>query len=359
MQCDHCGNQHRIQVSKDPVLEYDYYQTLAFQPIAEPDNVQMAVQCETCGATTEFDRNLHADDCPFCGTQLILDSAQTRSIKPKAMLPFAIPADDAKAYYKQWVKRLWFAPNKIKKYAKQDRQLNGVYVPYWTYDCKSHTDYTGERGDVYYVRRRVRVKINGRWTNREQMVPKIRWSAARGRVKNNFNDTLVYASDTLNPKVAEELEPWDLNALRPYQTEFLSGFRSELYHTDLDDGFEKAQKRIHPSIIQSVRRDIGGDQQRIRQLNTQYTDVTFKHLLLPYWVAGFRFRKKTYQFIVNGRTGEVQGDRPWSYVKIALAIFAAIALMVLFLSFVDQSSNGSFTTRPEIFNPFEFNWREF
>ena len=359
MQCDHCGNQHTIQVSNDPILEYDYYQTLAFQPLAEPDAVHMAIQCEACGATTDFDRNLHADECPFCGTQLVLDSTQTRVIEPKSLLPFAITAEEAKAHYKRWIKRLWFAPNKIKKYARQDRQLNGVYVPYWTYDCASKTQYSGERGDIYYVRRMVRVKINGRWTTREQMVPKIRWSAAHGQVNNYFDDTLIYASDTLTPEAARELEPWDLDALRPYQTEFLSGFRSEIYHTDLDDGFDQAQDRIHPIIIQSVRRDIGGDQQRIHQLSTQYSDVTFKHLLLPYWIAGFRFRKKTYQFIVNGRTGEVQGDRPWSYIKITLTILALVVFLLLFLSFADQSSRGGFHPQPEIFNPFEFDWRRF
>lgn len=357
MQCSHCGNQHRIQVSNDPVLEYDYYQTLAFQPISKPDAVRMAVQCEACGAATDFDRNIHADECPFCGTKLVLDTAQTRLIEPKSLLPFAIPGDEAKAHYKKWIKRLWFAPNKIKKYAKQDRQLNGVYVPYWTYDCATRTDYRGERGDVYYVRQRVRVRINNRWTTREQRVPKIRWSHASGRVNNHFDDTLVYASDTLMPQVARDLEPWDLDSLRPYQAEFLSGFRSELYHTDLDDGFELAQKRIHPSIRQAVRRDIGGDQQRIHQLSTQYSDVSFKHLLLPYWIAGFRFRKKTYQFVVNGRTGEVQGDRPWSMVKIGLAIVAAVALIALFFILAEQSSGANYTTGTESFYPFEFDWR--
>ncbi len=333
-------------------MEYDYYQVLAFLPAAKPNAVHMAVECETCGASTDFDRNIHADECPFCGTRLVMDSSQTRVIEAQSLLPFAVAADEAKTYYRQWIKKLWFAPNKIKKYAKQDRQLNGVYVPYWTYDCTTQTDYNGERGDVYHVREQVRVRINGRWITREQMVPKIRWSSANGRVNNHFDDTLIYGSDTLSPVVAEELEPWDLDALRPYQNEFLSGFRSELYHIDLDTGFERAQKRIHPAITRSVRRDIGGDQQRIHQLRTQYSKVKFKHLLLPYWIAGFRFRKKTYQFIVNGRTGEVQGDRPWSRIKIACAVLGILALVLAFLTVAGQSS-GNMGSLPPLFNPFE------
>ncbi|MEE9448008.1 MAG: hypothetical protein V3V09_08595 [Arenicellales bacterium] len=355
MQCTHCGNRHRIKISNEPVLEVDYYQTLAFLPAAKPDAVHSVVQCEACGATTDFDRNIHADECPFCGTKLVLDTTESRVIQPKSLLPFAVTSDEAKSFYKAWLKKRWFAPNKLKKYAKQDQHLNGVYVPYWTYDCACTSDYVGERGDVYYVRQRVRVRINGRWTTQEQQVPKIRWSSANGRVQNHFDETLVYASDTLTPAVAKELEPWDLPNLRPYQHEFLSGFRSELYHIDIDDGFDAAQKRIHPTIRQSIRRAIGGDKQRIHQIRTQYSDVSFKHLLLPYWIAGFRFHRKTYQFIVNGRTGEVQGDRPWSYIKIALALLGIVALVVLFMTFAGQSSGG-FEQRPEIFNPFETNW---
>ena len=207
MQCDHCGNRHSIQVSNEPVLETDYYQTLAFLPVSQPDSVHLTVACKACGAVTNFDEDIHADECPFCGTKLVLDTTESRLIEPKSLLPFTIPAEEAKADYKKWLKKLWFAPNKLKKYAKQDRQLNGVYVPYWTYDCTANTQYAGERGDVYYVRQRVRVKTSNGWTTREQMVPKVRWSRARGELRNHFDDTLIYASDTLTPEVAKELEP--------------------------------------------------------------------------------------------------------------------------------------------------------
>ena len=40
-------------------------------------------------------------------------------------------------------------------------------------------------------------------------------------------------------------------------------------------------------------------------------------MLLPVWVAAFRFVGRPYRFVVNGRTGEVQGERPWSFWKIA------------------------------------------
>ncbi len=341
MQCTHCGNQHNIQESHEPIHEYDYHATLKNLPLASPKAVHMTRECEACGAQTKVDTNIHADDCPFCGTTFVLDSAEHRVIEPKSLLPFAINAKEAQEAYKSWIKRLWFAPNKIKKYAKQDQGINGVYVPYWTYDCNTDTEYSGERGDVHHVRRRVRVQINGRWTTQVQMVPEVRWRPIRGRVSNRFDDTLIYASNTLPRELSRELAPWDLNNLRPFQEEFLSGFRSEVYQTDLDDGFAIAQRRLSPYIAQSIRRDIGGDQQRIHQTRTQYNNVSFKHCLLPFWIAGFRFRRKTYQFVVNGRTGEVQGDRPWSWMKIAFTVALILGLLITVITLGSQDNGYS------------------
>ncbi len=360
MECTHCGNQHSIQVSHEPIQEYDYHATLKHLPQASPQSVCMTVECQACGAETDFDKNIHADECPFCGTQFVLGTKEHRIIEPKSLLPFAVSDDEAKQAYKAWIRRLWFAPNKIKKYAKQDQGLHGVYVPYWTYDCDTYTQYSGERGDVHHIRRQVRVQINGRWTTQMRMVPVVRWSPVRGHVSNRFDDTLIYASDTLPRELSRELAPWDLNNLRPYQEEFISGFRSEVYQTDLDDGFAIAQRRLSAGIGQSIRRDIGGDQQRIHQVRTQYSNISFKHCLLPFWIAGFRFRRKTYQFVVNGRTGEVQGDRPWSYVKMVLTGLGILALLILLMTLAPQNNGFEpFGRSGNFFDGFQTQWNQF
>ena len=43
--------------------------------------------------------------------------------------------------------------------------------------------------------------------------------------------------------------------------------------------------------------------------------LTFKHVLLPVWLAAYRYRGKSFRFVVNGRTGSVEGERPWSSVQ--------------------------------------------
>ena len=52
-------------------------------------------------------------------------------------------------------------------------------------------------------------------------------------------------------------------------------------------------------------------------------------MLLPVWVAAFQFVGKPYRFVVNGRTGEVHGERPWSFWKIAGAAVLGLLLFTL------------------------------
>lgn len=69
-------------------------------------------------------------------------------------------------------------------------------------------------------------------------------------------------------------------------------------------------------------------------MNTNYKDIKFKHLLLPVFVSAYKFNGKLYQFLVNGRTGEIQGQRPYSWIKITLtvigisSVIAAILLVI-------------------------------
>jgi hypothetical protein len=54
--------------------------------------------------------------------------------------------------------------------------------------------------------------------------------------------------------------------------------------------------------------------------------LTFKHVLLPVWLAAYKYRGKTYRFVVNGQTGRVQGERPYSAFKITVAVIIGLII---------------------------------
>ena len=66
-------------------------------------------------------------------------------------------------------------------------------------------------------------------------------------------------------------------------------------------------------------------------MDCRYNEITFKHLLLPVWMLAYRYNEKVYQVFVNAGTGEVQGERPYSWVKITLAVLAGLIAVVTFV----------------------------
>jgi hypothetical protein len=87
-------------------------------------------------------------------------------------------------------------------------------------------------------------------------------------------------------------------------------------------------------LLALCAQQVPGDTHRNLQITPSYTGRTFKHVLVPVWLLSYNYGAKAYQVIVNGYTGTIAGNRPYSAWKIALAVLAAIiaALIVIFLS---------------------------
>jgi hypothetical protein len=141
-----------------------------------------------------------------------------------------------------------------------------------------------------------------------------------GHVQHFFDDVLVCASQSLPEDLIARLSPWALAKLVPFQPEFLSGFKTERYGINLKEGMDRARAIMKPIIMELVKRDIGGDHQRVSDHKTKYSALTFKPLLLPIWIAVYRYHDKTYQILINGGSGKVAGYRPWSTWKIVRLI---------------------------------------
>ncbi len=336
--CDHCG--HSEPIGSGPwggasLRELDFDAAIADRlPDSEIEETRV-LSCPNCAAQVEFDPNTHAAECPFCATPVVTDTGVNRHIKPKGVLPFALDERSAHKAMGDWLGRLWFAPNGLKDYARKGRKMQGIYVPYWTFDADTKSSYRGERGTVYYETRTV--MRDGKRV--QQQVAKVRWNPKSGRVARFFDDVLVLASRSLPKKYTDALEPWDLPALEPYQPQYLAGFRAEAYSVELPDGYSEARAHMARVIERDVRFDIGGDRQRIHAVDTDVRDVTFKHILLPIWMAAYKYRGQTYRFVVNGRTGRVQGERPWSAIKITIAVVLGL-LVAAGVGYVMATSQG-------------------
>jgi DNA-directed RNA polymerase subunit RPC12/RpoP len=324
--CPFCGHAQEIEAS-GAVEERSYEEFLQkgmrnLQPMAQD---AMQVSCNSCGAIVNFTPPETATNCDFCGAKIV---AQPKSadplVAPEGVLPFSVTEKLANENYKTWLSSLWFAPSKLKNMAQAGR-MSSIYIPYWTYDAFTQSRYDGERGEYYYV---TETYTENNQTKTRQ-VRHTAWHAASGSVERAFDDVCIPATKSLPEKYIERLEPWDLHELKSYEPAFLSGHKAQTYQIALDEGFELFKTRAYNVIYEDARADIGGDEQRVHDIQTRYSDVTFKHLLLPIYAGAYNFGGKVYQIVVNGRTGEVQGERPYSWLKIAALVVAIIILLII------------------------------
>jgi DNA-directed RNA polymerase subunit RPC12/RpoP len=342
LSCPHCGHQETIPRSAEQIQERSFEQYLQIRP-AQMEQLAagaLEVQCQSCGATVTFTPPEVARQCDFCGVQIV---AQAKSadpmLAPEGVLPFRITQPQASAGLRDWLQSRWFAPNALKQFARPDA-IQGVYLPFWTYDTNTTSHYTGERGEYYYVTETYsETDSQGKQVSRTRQVRHTRWHPASGTVTRWFDDVLVPATVSLAQNRLEALDPWDLAELQPYDPAFLSGFKAQRYQVDLAQGFERVKQVSAPVIQTDVRSAIGGNEQRIHNVSTHYSGISFKHLLLPVYAGAYRFNQKVYQIVVNGRTGEIQGDRPYSILKIA-SFVAAILFVLLIIGLVFGLAQG-------------------
>ena len=336
LKCEFCNVMNDIPSAKQAtaVEEIDYEKFLNEHNVSADEKHEIVtVKCTACGASSTLKPNVSSDNCPFCDNALIVADGSTSSIiKPKYLLPFAIDKKTAFDDFGKWIKGLWFAPGNLVKAADNIDKFNGMYIPYWTYTADTSSDYTGMRGVDYTVEETYTTTENGEEVTQTRSVTRTDWIPVSGTVNQNFNDLLVVASKSLPQNYTRSLEPWDIQKLTSYDDGFLAGFRTEVYQVDVKDGFDDAKKLMSAAINQTVESDIGGDHQQISSVSTDFEDITFKHILLPIWLSAYRYNNKVYHFMVNGRTGAVKGERPYSAFKIAalvIAVLATIATIVM------------------------------
>jgi hypothetical protein len=307
--------------------ERDYLATLRRLADREPALQARVVDCPACGAQTRFDGHVVGDRCAFCASPLLVADAHVEQlIRPQALLPFALDRAAAQAVFGRWVASRWFAPNALARTVREADGIHGVYLPWWTYDAATWTTYRGERG-THRQETALRTDAAGRTVTETRTVTD--WTPAAGAVTVSFDDILVVGSSSIPPHLARVLDGWPLDRLRPPADELLAGFTVEVYRTGLEAGFADARGRMEPAIDAAIRSDIGGDAQRIHAKSTTVDDIRFKHLLLPVWIGSYRFGGKPYRIVVNGCTGAVAGDRPWSWWKIGFVALAVLLLVLL------------------------------
>ena len=334
LRCEFCGTESPIDTTLSEIREYPFREALSKLSHQDAVPIDKTVTCKKCGSTFTLTPYSVSSNCPYCGTPAITEFV--REIVPESLIPFQITQKEAKERFRQWIGSLWFAPTALTKYFQGDEKLKGYYLPYWTYDSDTVTRYSGMRGDTYYVTATRTVIRNGREERVQVQEPRINWTPASGTVMLSFDDITVGADKTLSRTIIKSVGPWNTQSLKTFDKKYLSGFQAEEYTIGLDNGFEYAKAKMSGTIADAIRRDIGGDQQQVHTVDTQYNNTTYKSVLFPLWTADFKWKGKVYNYAINAQTGKISGERPYSVAKIIFALFI-IAVIIAAAVYYDKT----------------------
>lgn len=318
--CDYTEDVPKDDTTPTKAAELDF-ETAEFTGNFDWGTSQKTVTCKSCGATTVYDELEVASECPYCGSNQVMEVSGVKTLAPGGVVPFKIDAKEASKRFKTWLNKKWFCPKEAKESAEAD-SFTGIYLPYWTFDSDTTSTYTGEYG---YQKKRK----NG---DKEEVY--YEWHRGSGTLNEFIDDELVCAcGENHNKQILSKIEPFDTESNVSYRPEYIAGFAAERYSVGLKDAWEKAKQSIKQKLKNMaesrLRSDHNADAAKNVVINTNFSNITYKYLLLPVWISSFTYKGNVYQFMVNGQSGKVGGKSPISAIRVAIAVIIVVLILAL------------------------------
>jgi hypothetical protein len=330
--CSFCGTAAPFSVDDKTGALVEHDLVKALREIPDNDRgwleERRTVQCQSCKAVSVFDPARVGQNCDFCGSPSLLDYTEIKApIRPQGVLPFKVDSGTVRDQMRRWFGAKWLAPTNLKLRALVDR-INGVYIPYWTFDAQVVCPWEAEAGHYYYTTETYRDN-QGRTQTRQ--VRHTRWESASGQITHFFDDEPVPGTHGVRQDLLRQVEPFATSELVAYDTAYLSGFVVEHYQVVLIEAAERSQQSMHEKLLALCGAEVPGDTYRNLQIHPTYSDRTFKHVLVPIWLLSYTYGAKIYQVIVNGYSGQIAGDYPKSFWKIFLLVIVVLIVVMIVL----------------------------
>lgn len=314
--CSHCGSERKFNTDT-LASEQDLLVGLNEERWTDAEENQYV--CDNCSAKIVVSAEQSSFVCPFCGTNHVQKTNEFVGLKPNALLPFTFNKEKALEYGKNWARKKFFAPTKFKKHLKNDN-LQGVYVPCFTFDSYTYSKYVGRIGTTH-------VKYVGSGKNRRAVHYTV-WREISGVHYDNFDDILLSAGNRCNQKQIDKISPFDTNFSKEYNPNYLLGFMAYKYDCEVEGLWDVAKSKMDTAIKNSILSGYVYDKIAYFNVSTQHEKTTYKYVMLPVYVGNFVYAKKPYNFFINGNTGKVWGKTPKSFWKILFTIVIPAAVVV-------------------------------
>ncbi|MFO0904757.1 MAG: zinc ribbon domain-containing protein [Pirellulales bacterium] len=314
--------------------------TAAETPVERHD-LQKYFRCQQCGSEVGMDLNQRSYACPFCDSTYVAEFAPeaTGRQRPEFVIGFAVTAQEAQTRFQHWIAdNGWFRPGDLAMNAVADK-MRGVYLPFWSFTMLAQSVWRADIGEFWYrTETYTTTDASGKTETRTRQVRETEWWPLAGRHHRFYAGYLVSGSRGLSQAVADQIQPYNLPALRRYEPYFLAGWLCEEYSVDSQAALEVCRQEFFRREQSNIGAFLPGDTHRSLDVETQFSQISSDLCLLPVYVLSYHYRGKLFRFLVNGQTGKYWGDKPvswgriWIAIGVGAAVVAAIVAIILTLA---------------------------
>ena len=294
LSCKYCGRKDNIEHFSEDLISKN------FAP-----NETKEYLCNNCGGVVITDADTTATTCCFCDSSVVLQDRLSGTVMPAKVIPFAINKEKAEEAFRKWTKKGKLAPNSFKE-ANRIKEITGIYVPFWMYDLNG-------RMAVNVEATKVRSYTQGDYIYTETK----HYDVYRD-VTIDFLKVPVDASEKMDDKIMDLLEPYDYRDLKEFKTPYLAGYLAEKYNYDDQELFTRVKQKVRSAIHSYVGSTITGYASvNYRQKQEKIKNKQSEYALFPVWMVYYDHEKTEHIFAMNGQTGKIIGRPPVSKTKVA------------------------------------------
>ncbi len=274
------------------------------------------IDCKNCRARTSLPTTALTYTCPFCGSNKVIHrEAPQTDLRPRYLVPFQVTREACAPLVREWLGSSWMTPGDLKQLSHV-ADFVPVYVPFWTFTARTAASWRAEVGH----QKTERYRSGGEWKTRTVTV----WKWESGQAHLHFDDLPLPGTQRLSPVLLERIKEYNLHALVPYDPKYLAGMHAQAYDVTLDAAWETAREEMREETRKACRSQASTSKIRNFSMGLDFADESWRYILLPLYIAVYKYGGEHYQVMVNGQLGVVAGQRPVAWTKVWLAIGAAL-----------------------------------
>jgi hypothetical protein len=280
--------------------------------------IESQVSCKACGANLFVPADRTTMTCPFCDSdEVVVVPATPNLVPPTAIGLFMIHSDDVRQLLRKWWPLTFLTP--AGTFDPYELSLSPIYLPFWTFDARVQIPCDGQ--DVHSAQE---------FSNFDRVIAIDQWPNELYWYEIDIDDYLVYAAHSLPEDKVTKVGPFLLKTLLEYRPAVLAGWQAELYQIALDDAAVQSEKQMRDQAFgTATRRLLFMEPNNMYAQDVRVLKRTYKLILLPVWIARYRFADQTIMVLVNGQTGKIGEERPFTWLVVLLAFLAGSGLLAI------------------------------